>query len=99
MSVQCLRSLIANSRRRFRTVNGRLTEDDKANLKKLEAQLRIATRKQSEIGSTKEPKVFKHVLTERNNYMKAEDDVVKNEILRRARIHLIFRVLRDLDAL
>jgi hypothetical protein len=83
----------ADSRLQFRHVS----EADKVDLKRLKRQLGVATRLHSEDGTT-EPKIFKYIPTERDRYLKADADG-RDQILRRARTHLLFRVLRDLESL
>jgi hypothetical protein len=83
----------ADSRLKFRHVS----EADKVDLKRLKRQLGIATRAHPEDG-TAGPKIFKYIPTERDRYLKADADG-RDQILRRARTHLLFRVLRDLESL
>jgi hypothetical protein len=83
----------ADSRLKFRHVS----EADKVDLKRLNRQLGVASRLHSKDGTT-EPKIFKYIPTERDRYLKADADG-RDQILRRARTHLLFRVLRDLETL
>jgi hypothetical protein len=45
-----------------------------------------------------EPNIFKYIPTERDRYLQADTEG-RDQILRRARMHLFFRVLRDLESL
>jgi hypothetical protein len=80
-------------RMRFRNTS----DADKVDLKRLKRQLGVATRPHPESEAT-DPKVFKDIPVERDRYMEADMEH-RDEILRRARTHLLFRVLRDLEAL
>jgi hypothetical protein len=82
-----------DSRLQFRNVS----EADKVDLKKLKRQLGAATRLHSEDGTT-ELKIFRHIPTERDRYLEADSES-RGRILRRARTHLLFRALRDLESL
>jgi hypothetical protein len=80
-----------------RSKSRNFSEADTIDLKRLKRQLGVATRLHSEEGMT-EPKIFKYIPTERDRYLQADTEC-RNQILRRARTHLFFRVLRDLESL
>jgi hypothetical protein len=82
-----------DSRLQFRNVS----EADKVDLKRLKRQLGAANRLHSEDGTT-ELKIFRHIPTERDRYLEADSES-RGRILRRARTHLLFRALRDLESL
>jgi len=82
-----------DSRLNFRNAS----QADKVDLKRLKRQLGVATDPRPEDGTT-EPKIFKYITAERDRYLKADTEG-RNHILRRARTHLLFRVLRDLETL
>jgi len=82
-----------DSRLNFRNAS----QADKVDLKRLKRQLEVATDSRREDGTT-EPKIFKYIPTERDRYLQADTEG-RNQILRRARTHLLFRVLRDLESL
>jgi len=82
-----------DSRLNFRNAS----QADKVHLKRLKRQLGVAVRLHSDDG-TAEPKIFKYIPTERDRYLQADTEG-RNQILRRARTHLLFGVLRDLGSL
>jgi hypothetical protein len=86
-------TVLADSGLKFRNVS----EADRVDIKRLKRQMGIATRPYPADGMT-EPKIFKYIPTERDRYLQA-DIKSQDQIIRRARTHLLFRVLRDLESL
>jgi hypothetical protein len=73
------------------------SDADKVDLRRLKRHMGVATRPHPK-NQTTEPKVFRYIPAERDRYMEADTEG-RNQILRRARTHLLFRILRDLESL
>jgi len=73
------------------------SKTDKSDIKRMKCQLGVATRQYPENGPT-EPKICRYIAIDSSRYL-AADTEAQCQILRRARRHLLFRVLRDLESL